>query len=167
VHQQLSDTTSATQVAAAAAAERALGYLAEHAPRDPMPSRLPGQPEWEPTPAQAREWGRRLSATLDASRALDAVLTTSGAAIELQALRAVHPEHWRMARSDLAERMPELARTLPPAHLHGIGRAFGLPTSAAQYPGYGRATAATMTPSPQQPRPSPGVSKAASLEEVA
>lgn len=167
IHQDLAETTSAVQVQTAAAAERALGYLARHAPADPMPQRLPGQREWEPTPVQAAEWQRRVAAVIDPIRALDRVMTSAGAALELQVLREVHPSHWAEAARMFESEMAALQQRLPAAQYHALGRAFNVATSAAQMPGYSRAPGIPPQPVAPTPQlPGPGVSRAADLEEV-
>ena len=118
-------------------AERAVTYLRQNAPRDPLAGTYyAGQPA---IPEQERmDWTRRVAVFEDPFTAMDRVMSGGQmTALEAEALRAMWPSLWNAGREALSARAQELITTLPQERLERIGQSFALPLTIAladQYP---------------------------------
>jgi hypothetical protein len=146
VSAELVDADGDVAVRAADAAQRGLDYLARTAPRNPLRA-SPFGADWKPPESALRTFARRVAVVRDPAGAVATILSDPGAVVELEALREVYPDVFAAARDAVARDADRLARDLSVAQRLFVGRAFGIPLSVTQVPGY--ATPAVVEP----PRP--------------
>ena len=167
---ELEGTTPAVQASAGQTAARAVQYLQETAPRDPIPNRPSWMARWTPGMQESIDFSRRLSSVEDPDAAISTLLRSSSYSIELEALNAVYPPIVEQLRSDLLDNSEELVKNLDAGALARISRALSLPlTVETAVPSYGAIPIEQMAPQPQPQfsRPStPGASPSVRLEST-
>jgi hypothetical protein len=166
---EMDGTTSAVQAAAARTAARAVEYLQQNAPRDPLPGRAAYMPTWEPPRQEAMRFERQLAAVEDPEAAIELALVDPFAVVELDAVRSVYPSLYQQVRVDLMDHADQLADQLSLAQMEALGHQFELPLTIGTTPGYGTVMP---QPPPLQPQPifsrpsTPGASPSVRLEDT-
>lgn len=131
--------------AATRSADRQVEYLRATAPKNPMAG-SPWGANWTPTPSQAEDWSRRYAAVTEPAATIDRLLFGDPMnALEAEALRNAWPALYFAARQDVMAHATELVQR-DPVRAAAIGRAFDVPLSITQLPGYGAPVEATPGP---------------------
>lgn len=135
---------------AGATAQRAHQYLLDNAPENPLAG-VPGAPKWQPNETQREFWQRRVDAVASPVSAVKATLKEPFPDLEAEVLREVYPQIYEAARSDLIAQSDDLVKKLPLHRREAIGRAYHVPLTISQMPGY--PTGHTVAPTPTAPQP--------------
>lgn len=129
--------------------DRVTAYLDQNAPRNPTAG-SPWASKWKPDEHAEADWSRRQRAALDPEFALSRAFSDPYATLEVEALRAVHPDLFAEAQAQLAAlTAPEIAK-IRPAMRESLGRSFNVQLTLSQAPGY-----LAPMPQPVMPQPSP------------
>jgi hypothetical protein len=140
-----------------AQAERVTAYLDKHVPVNPLAGAdLPGAKSWKPDDHAVSDWDRRTRAALDPEHAIDAVFRDPFASLEVEALRAVHPDLFAETQAALAALTASEIAKIRPAMREALGRSFSVQLTVGQLPGYLAPVqpAAQPTPNPTFGQPS-------------
>lgn len=130
-------------------AERTIAYLEGKAPRNPQAG-TPWARQWRPNPHAERDWTRRVKATIEPEWAIGRALSDPFAALEIEALRQVHPDLFAEVQQELAAlTAPEIGK-MRPAMRQALGVGFGVTLTLGQVPGY-----SLPAPMPQTAQPTP------------
>jgi len=135
--------------AAIGATVRARDYLVEHAPKSPYQD-APFAVSWAPTEEQRHLWQRRVDAVANPVGAVTSTMREPYPDLEAEVLREVYPAIYEAARTNLRDEINRLRKKLPEHRLLALGRAYRLPMSISQLPGYPTAqTSQQLQPPPQ------------------
>ena len=133
--------------------DRAERYLQTTAPKPPNPG-SPWAADWQPDPISQRAYDRRAAAVADPTYAVETAFSNTGADLEIEALREVHPVAFAAVRDQLSALDLDGMASIPYGLRHSLSRGFGVPLLPQYLPGYGIAPTAPPAPQPQFARPS-------------
>lgn len=142
--------------AVVAVMQRKLGYLAQHAPKEPPPSLL-GRKEWRPSKAETERFARRVRAAENPASVFEDLADGTVTPEAAEALREVYPELYAEAQMRLVERSAEITETLPYQQVVKLSMLFKAPLLPSMRPERVAALQmATLAPKEgEQPQPQP------------
>jgi hypothetical protein len=136
--QEALDLPSDVAALAIAQVDRVSAYLDRVRPRNPNGG-TPWDRAWNPGAVAETEYARRARAALDPEWALAEAFGSSGASLEIEALRECHPDVFARARNALVTiaANDEMRESIPLPIRHALGLGFAVPMTITQLPGYG------------------------------
>lgn len=141
-------------------------HLADTAPKGPPPNPFTGK-AWEPTAAQALQWGRRLAVAQDPTAAIDALMTRTLTPEAADTMRVCYSKLFALAQQRLLERAADLKHPVDHYQLQQMSILFDVPLTPSQDPSNAAIMRSAHAPSSAAPAGGQGASPGPPVPSIA